>query len=224
MIKIINLEKNYRLGKKTQYVIQGIDLIVEQGEMLAIMGRSGAGKSTLLHILAGLEKPNSGSYYFQDKDITQLSYKELALFRKNNIGFILQNHALIEDKNIFDNVALPLLYGNASKKEIHSKVLKILQEMGLEDKVDQFPSELSGGEAQRIAIARALINDPDLILADEPTGSLDEETEQTILNLFTQLNRKGKTFILVTHDETVANVCNRVIRLKDGYIHNGSVK
>ncbi|MGG0454644.1 ABC transporter ATP-binding protein [Bacillus mycoides] len=224
MIKLINLEKNYKLGKKTQYVIQGIDLIVEQGEMLAIMGRSGAGKSTLLHILAGLEKPNGGSYYFQDKDITQLSYKELALFRKNNIGFILQNHALIEDKNIFDNVALPLLYGKASKKEIHSKVLKILQEMGLEDKVDQYPSELSGGEAQRIAIARALINDPDLILADEPTGSLDEETEQTILNLFTQLNRIGKTFILVTHDETVANVCNRVIRLKDGYIHHGSVK
>lgn len=192
--------------------------------MLAIMGRSGAGKSTLLHILAGLEKPNGGSYYFQDKDITQLSYKELALFRKNNIGFILQNHALIEDKNIFDNVALPLLYGKASKKEIYSKVLKILQEMGLEDKVDQYPSELSGGEAQRIAIARALINDPDLILADEPTGSLDEETEQTILNLFTQLNRIGKTFILVTHDETVANVCNRVIRLKDGYIHDGSVK
>ncbi|EJV74378.1 ABC transporter ATP-binding protein [Bacillus cereus] len=224
MIKLINLEKSYKLGKKEQYVLQGIDLVVESGEMLAIMGRSGAGKSTLLHILAGLEKPSNGCYYFQEKDITQLNYKELALFRKNNIGFILQNHALIEDKNIFDNVALPLIYGRVSKEEIRSKVLKILQELGLEDKIDQYPSELSGGEAQRIAIARALINDPDLVLADEPTGSLDEDTEQTILDLFTQLNRLGKTFILVTHDETVANICNRVIRLKDGYIRHESVK
>ncbi|PFU79033.1 peptide ABC transporter ATP-binding protein [Bacillus cereus] len=224
MIKLINLEKTYTVGKKQHYVLRGIDLIVERGEMLAVMGRSGAGKSTLLHILAGLEKTNSGSYYFQEKNITNLNYKELALFRKNNIGFILQNHALIEDKNIFDNVALPLLYGKASKSEIRSKVLKILQELGLEDKIDQYPSELSGGEAQRIAIARALINDPDLILADEPTGSLDEDTERTILNLFTQLNRLGKTFILVTHDETVANICNRVIRLKDGDIHLGSEK
>ncbi|EEM01715.1 ABC transporter [Bacillus pseudomycoides] len=224
MIRLVDLEKTYKTKKKYQTVLKKINLTVEKGEMLAIMGRSGAGKSTLLHILAGLEKETSGKYNFQDKDITKLNYRELALFRKNNIGFILQNHALIEEKNIFDNIALPLLYSKNSKKEIRSKVLKIMRELGLEDKSDQYPSELSGGESQRVAIARALINDPDLILADEPTGSLDEDTEQIILNLFKKINTLGKTFILVTHDETVAHICNRVIKIKDGYIHHGSIE
>lgn len=197
-----------------------VNLNIEQGEMVAIMGRSGVGKSTLLHILAGLEKETSGKYYFKENDITQLNYKELASFRKMNIGFILQNHALIEEKNIFDNVALPLMYGRYTKEEIHTKVLTILRKFGIEDKIENYPSELSGGEAQRITIARALINDPDLILADEPTGSLDEETEQVILNLFRKINKLGKTFILVTHDASVANICDRVIQIKNGYIQS----
>ncbi|AAT59552.1 MULTISPECIES: ABC transporter ATP-binding protein [Bacillus cereus group] len=224
MIRLVDLEKTYKAKMKEHTVLNKVNLTVEKGEMLAIMGRSGVGKSTLLHILAGLEKETSGKYYFQDKDITKLSYRELAVFRKNNIGFILQNHALIEEKNIFDNIALPLLYGGNSKKEIRSKVLTIMQELGLEDKTNQYPSELSGGESQRVAIARALINDPDVILADEPTGSLDEDTEQIILNLFKQINKLGKTFILVTHDETVAHICNRVIKIKDGDIHYESIE
>ncbi|PEC19958.1 peptide ABC transporter ATP-binding protein [Bacillus cereus] len=202
-----------------QEILKGINLTIQQGEMLAIKGRSGTGKSTLLHILAGLEQATSGNYYFDNKDITQLNYKETAVWRKNKIGFILQNHALIEEKNIFDNIALPLLYAKKSKSEIEAKVISLIKQLELEDKTYQYPRELSGGQSQRVAIARALINDPELILADEPTGALDAETEEVILNIFKQINKTGKTFILVTHDDTVSSICNRIIEIKDGYIN-----
>ncbi|WP_142316266.1 ABC transporter ATP-binding protein [Bacillus wiedmannii] len=219
MITLTNLKKSYNNGKMRQEILKGINLTIQQGEMLAIKGRSGTGKSTLLHILAGLEQATSGNYYFDNKDITQLNYKETAVWRKNKIGFILQNHALIEEKNIFDNIALPLLYAKKSKSEIEAKVISLIKQLELEDKTYQYPRELSGGQSQRVAIARALINDPELILADEPTGALDVETEEVILNIFKQINKTGKTFILVTHDDTVSSICNRIIEIKDGYIN-----
>ncbi|MBJ8055517.1 ABC transporter ATP-binding protein (plasmid) [Bacillus mycoides] len=219
MITLTNLKKSYNNGKMRQEILKGINLTIQQGEMLAIKGRSGTGKSTLLHILAGLEQATSGNYYFDNKDITQLNYKETAVWRKNKIGFILQNHALIEEKNIFDNIALPLLYAKKSKSEIEAKVISLIKQLELEDKTYQYPRELSGGQSQRVAIARALINDPELILADEPTGALDAETEEVILNIFKQINKTGKTFILVTHDDTVSSICNRIIEIKDGYIN-----
>ncbi|MCU5101249.1 ABC transporter ATP-binding protein [Bacillus cereus] len=219
MIALTNLKKSYNNGKMSQEILKGINLTIQQGEMLAIKGRSGTGKSTLLHILAGLEQATSGNYYFDNKDITQLNYKETAVWRKNKIGFILQNHTLIEEKNIFDNIALPLLYAKKSKSEIEAKVISLIKQLELEDKIYQYPRELSGGQSQRVAIARALINDPELILADEPTGALDVETEEVILNIFKQINKTGKTFILVTHDDTVSSICNRIIEIKDGYIN-----
>ncbi|MGE7998687.1 ABC transporter ATP-binding protein [Lysinibacillus sp. NPDC093190] len=218
MITLTKLKKSYSIGKRNQDVLKEINLTVKKGEMLAIKGRSGTGKSTLLHILGGLEQATSGNYYFYDTDITELSYKETTSWRKENIGFILQNYALIEEKNIFDNVSLPLLYSKKSKGEVKSKVFSLLKQLGLEDKAFQYPRELSGGQAQRVAIARALINEPELILADEPTGSLDEETEKLILNIFKKINQEGKTFILVTHDETVSAICDRIVKIKDGYI------
>jgi putative ABC transport system ATP-binding protein len=219
LITLTNLKKSYNNGKTKQDILKGINLTIQQGEMLAIKGRSGTGKSTLLHILAGLEQATSGNYYFDNKDITQLNYKETAVWRKSKIGFILQNHALIEEKNIFDNIALPLLYAKKSKSEIEAKVISLIKQLELEDKTYQYPRELSGGQSQRVAIARALINDPELILADEPTGALDVETEEVILNIFKQINKTGKTFILVTHDDTVSSICNRIIEIKDGYIN-----
>ncbi|OUB63547.1 ABC transporter ATP-binding protein [Bacillus thuringiensis] len=218
MIKLEKIQKNYSTGNRTENVLKEINLTIEKGEMLAITGRSGTGKSTLLHILGGMELPTNGKYYFSGKEVASFNYKELASWRKENIGFILQNYVLIEEKNIFDNVALPLLYAKKSKGEIKSKVFSLLEQLGLEDKAYQYPHELSGGQAQRVAIARALVNDPELILADEPTGSLDTETEKNILNIFKKINDEGKTFILVTHDETVSSMCNRTVKIIDGYI------
>ncbi len=217
MIKLTELKKSYHKKNVRQDILKGINLTVEEGELVAVKGRSGAGKSTLLYILGGLEQPTSGSYHFYNSNITNFNQKELAAWRKENIGFILQNFTLIEEKNVFDNVALPLLYANKSKGEIESKVISLLEQLELEDKAYQYPRELSGGQAQRVAIARALINEPKLILADEPTGSLDEETEKVILNIFKKINQEGKTFILVTHDETVSSICERVIEIKNGY-------
>ncbi len=219
MIKLDKIQKNYSTGKRTENVLKEINLTIEKGEMIAITGRSGTGKSTLLHILGGMESPTNGKYYFSGREVASFNHKELASWRKENIGFILQNYALIEEKNIFDNVALPLLYARKSKGEIKSKVFSLLEQLGLEDKAYQYPHELSGGQAQRVAIARALVNDPELILADEPTGSLDVETEKNILNIFKKINDAGKTFILVTHDETVSSICNRTVTIIDGYIN-----
>lgn len=219
MIKLEKIQKNYSTGNRTENVLKEINLTIEKGEMLAITGRSGTGKSTLLHILGGMESPTNGKYYFSGREVASFNHKELASWRKENIGFILQNYALIEEKNIFDNVALPLLYAKKSKGEIKSKVFSLLEQLGLEDKAYQYPQELSGGQAQRVAIARALVNDPELILADEPTGSLDTETEKNILNIFKKINDEGKTFILVTHDETVSSMCNRTVTIIDGYIN-----
>ncbi len=219
MIRLKGLKKSFPAGKNSFKVLKGIDLEVKTGEMLAIMGRSGAGKSTLLNILAGLDQPDSGEYWYRQDQISGKTLDELAGFRREKIGFILQNYPLIDSKNVFNNVALPLQYSNHKKNEIDKKVNEILSSLDISHLVNRQPDTLSGGEAQRVAIARALIQEPEVILADEPTGSLDEETEHDILNLFKDLNQKGNTIILATHSSQVSSVCNNICRIQDGIMY-----
>ncbi|MGC5326768.1 ABC transporter ATP-binding protein [Brevibacillus sp. SYSU BS000544] len=216
MININGLKKSYLVGTKPFEVLRGIDLEVKSGDMIAIMGRSGSGKSTLLNIIAGLDKCENGTYLYNDQNVSNMNHSELANFRKKNIGFILQNYALIDSKNVFQNVALPLYYSKKSKKEIQEKVEHTLLLLGIEELMYKSIEMLSGGEMQRVAIARALIQDAELILADEPTGSLDEQTEKEILSIFKDLNKQGKTIIIVTHDQQVADICHKTYLIKEG--------
>lgn len=216
MIQLKEIKKTYFMGKQQIEVLKGIDLEVNKGEMIAIMGRSGSGKSTLLNILAGLDKPDHGIYLYQQETIHEKTLNDLAEFRRKRIGFILQNYPLIDSKNVFDNVALPLKYSNIPKKEMTDKVTTMLSTLRIEYVQSRSVDMLSGGEAQRVAIARALIQQPELILADEPTGSLDEESETEILALCKQLNDEGKTLIIVTHNPHVAEICHKKYKIHDG--------
>lgn len=218
MITLKNIYKEYGTGTGVVKALNGIDLKIKKGDLVAIVGKSGSGKSTLLNILGGIDNVNKGNYFFYNKEVPLGDQKKLANFRKNNIGFILQYFALIGDLNVFDNVALPLKYNNTTKKEINKKVKDILKSLNIIEKINAYPNELSGGQKQRVAIARALINNPPVILADEPTGALDQENEKNIMDIFIELNKKGKTIIIVTHDMNIANACNRIITLSDGKI------
>ena len=218
MITLKNIYKEYGTGTGVVKALNGIDLKIKKGDLVAIVGKSGSGKSTLLNILGGIDNVNKGFYFFYDKEVPLGDQKKLADFRKNNIGFILQYFALIGDLTVFDNVALPLKYNNTTKKEINKKVKDILKSLNIIEKINAYPNEMSGGQKQRVAIARALINNPPVILADEPTGALDQENEKNIMDIFIELNKKGKTIIIVTHDMNIANACNRIITLSDGKI------
>ena len=221
-IELENIKKHYGKGDAQVEALKDVSLSVEKGEMVAIMGKSGSGKSTLLNILGGLISKDDGSYYYDGKELDFSKQKNLTMFRRKSVGFIVQYFALINDRTIFENVALPLRYQKHSRKEIHSKVRKALDEMGILEKMKSYPDELSGGQAQRVAIARAIVKEPELILADEPTGALDEETEQKVLEVLKELNEEGKTIIMVTHDEKVAKICDRVIYIHDGKIAEAS--
>lgn len=219
-IKLDNIHKYYGSGSNITKALNGMSLKVNKGEMLAIMGKSGSGKSTLLNILGGIDTIDKGSYFFEDKTIDYKSQSKLAKFRLNKIGFIVQNFALIDYKNVYDNVALPLKYNKKlSKNELHKKVIDLLKKLKISDKAENFPYELSGGESQRVAIARAIINEPLLLLADEPTGALDSKIESEIMNIFIELNKNlGKTIVLVTHDIKIAQMCDRIINILDGKV------
>lgn len=216
LIQVKELKKHYWDGSRKLDVLQGVDLEVSAGEMIAVMGRSGSGKSTLLNILAGLDRADGGKYIFEGKCITGLNPHQLADFRRRNIGYIVQNYALIDSKNVFDNIALPLRYGGLSRREIAIKVNVMLDMLEIKQLQNKSPDHLSGGERQRVAIARALVQDPKCILADEPTGSLDEQTEEEILSIFRRLNQQGKAIIIVTHDRQVADICAKVYHIKSG--------
>ncbi len=207
-------------GKKEAKVeaLRGIDLSISQGEMVAIMGKSGSGKSTLLNILGGMMSMDAGEYRYNGKQVNGKSQKELAKFRRDEIGFVVQYFALAEDLNIFQNVALPLKSQGHSKKRIHEMVMEALGELEIAEKAKAYPSELSGGQQQRAAIARAIVKQPSVILADEPTGALDEVTGESVQEIFHRLNTKGKTVVIVTHDARVASGCERIIYLKDGKV------
>ena len=218
LIKFKQVSKAFESGKQSKQVLNEIDLTIKENELVMITGRSGSGKTTLLNIIAGLDKPTSGSYFYKDIDITKKNYKQLASFRQHRIGIILQNYPLIDEKNVLENVRIPLWNSGLTQEEKNRRVIKLLDYVGLEDKLSAYPKELSGGEAQRVATARALINDPHCILADEPTGSLDEESEQIIFDLLSDLHRRGKTIIIVTHNKELAEQGQRQIQL-----HNGAI-
>ncbi len=218
MLKIEKLHKSYPIGDSSLHVLKGIDLSVESGEMVAIMGSSGSGKSTLLNIIGMLDEADEGNYILDDVPIKNLTEKKAAIYRNKFLGFIFQSFNLINYKNALDNVALPLYYQGLKRKERIEKGLFHLEKVGLRDWAHHLPNELSGGQKQRVAIARALAANPKLLLADEPTGALDTKTSHEIMDFIQSLNDEGKTILMVTHEEDIANMCKRIVRLRDGVI------
>ncbi|MEL0455086.1 ABC transporter ATP-binding protein [Flavobacteriaceae bacterium SZ-1-7] len=218
MLKIHQLHKSYPIGDSSLHVLKGIDLNVEDGEMVAIMGSSGSGKSTLLNIIGMLDEADSGDYILDGLPIKNLTEKKAALYRNKFLGFIFQSFNLINYKNALENVALPLYYQGMKRKERQEKAMFHLEKVGLADWAHHLPKELSGGQNQRVAIARALAANPKLLLADEPTGALDSTTSYDIMAFIQQLNDEGKTILMVTHEEDIANMCKRIVKLRDGVI------
>ncbi len=218
MLEIKNLHKSYPIGKDSIHVLKGINLSVQAGELVAIMGSSGSGKSTLLNIIGMLDELSEGNYTLDNVPIVNLDEKKAAQYRNKFLGFIFQSFNLINYKNALENVALPLYYQGYKRKERTEKALFHLEKVGLTDWAKHLPSELSGGQKQRVAIARALAADPKLLLADEPTGALDTKTSYEIMDFIQELNDEGKTILIVTHEEDIANMCKRIVHLKDGVI------
>jgi len=218
MLKIDKLHKSYKMGDSSLHVLKGINLNVNKGEMVAIMGSSGSGKSTLLNIIGILDELDSGEYTLDGIEIKDLTEKKAAQYRNKFLGFVFQSFNLINFKNALENVALPLYYQGLKRKEDQEKAMFHLEKVGLADWAKHLPNELSGGQKQRVAIARALAAEPKLLLADEPTGALDSATSHEIMQFLQQLNDEGKTILIVTHEEDISLMCKRIVRLKDGVI------
>lgn len=212
------IRKSYKMGDVEIEVLKGINLQVEKGEFVAIMGASGSGKTTLMNIIGCLDIPTSGRYILADREVSHLSDDELSLIRNEHIGFVFQNFYLLPYATVLENVLLPSLYVDKRRDHFGQKAAELLQIVGLGERMKFKPSQLSGGEQQRVAIARALINDPDLLLTDEPTGQLDSKTAVEIMGLLVQMNRSGKTIVVITHDSTIAEYAGRTVKIKDGII------
>lgn len=218
LIRLENIRRSYGVAQKKTEVLKGIDLRIESGEMVAIQGKSGSGKTTLLNIIGGIDFPTDGQYFFNDREIKLRNQNEAALFRKKHIGVVVQHFALLDDLTAFENIAVGLWAERVSASEEKKRVHSIMEEIGIPDLAKQYPTTLSGGEKQRVAIARALIRKPELILADEPTGALDEATGEKVVSLLKTLHEKGHTIFLVTHDTAVAESCDRIVRIRDGVL------
>jgi len=218
MILIKNLHKSYKMGSNSLHVLKGIDLKIEEGELVAIMGSSGSGKSTLLNILGMLDNADKGSYYLDNVLIENLDENKAAKYRNKFLGFVFQSFNLINYKNALENVALPLYYQGLSRKERQKQALEYLDNVSLKPWATHLPSELSGGQKQRVAIARAMASRPKVLLADEPTGAVDSTTSSEIMGLIQKINDEGKTILVVTHEDDIAKMCKRIIKLKDGVI------
>ncbi|MDD2627177.1 MAG: ABC transporter ATP-binding protein [Candidatus Methanomethylophilus sp.] len=222
MIELRNIKKIYRTKDVSYTALDGVSLVIDDGEFVAITGKSGSGKSTLLHLIAGIDDVTEGDVIINGKDIVNISDIKLAAFRKNNIGIILQDFGLIEDFSVIENISIPLVGNRLSKKIKKEMCNEILLQLGIMHLINKQVNKLSDGEKQKVAIARALIAKPNIILADEPTGALDNNNSNLILDIISNINSSGKTVILVTHDKEIASRCNRIIELNDGKIINDS--
>ncbi|PMK87046.1 macrolide ABC transporter ATP-binding protein [Vibrio lentus] len=218
LVELSNIGKHYSNGDTEIRALDGVDLSIEKGEFLSILGPSGSGKSTLMNMLGCLDKPTEGEYQLDGKNVAALSANDLAGIRNQKIGFVFQSFNLLEYASALDNVALPLVYSGIKAKERRKRAAALLEQVGLADRLDHKPNQLSGGQKQRVAIARALVNDPQIILADEPTGALDSKSGAEIEALFNQLHAEGRTLIIVTHDNSLAERTKRIVTIKDGKV------
>ena len=223
IIDIKGITRDFPLGDEIIHVLKGIDLVINKGEYVALMGPSGSGKSTLMNLLGCLDTPTSGTYILNGKVVSQMHDDELAEIRNKEIGFVFQTFNLMPRTTALDNVALPMVYAGFSKSERTERATEVLTQVGLADRMDHKPNQLSGGQRQRVAVGRALVNKPAIILADEPTGNLDSKTSVEIMGLFNEIHANGNTVILVTHEEDIAAYAHRVIRLRDGVIESDTL-
>ncbi len=218
LVKIIRVNKIYQSGEVSFQALKNINLMVKKKEFVAIIGASGSGKSTLMNIIGLLDQPTTGIYELEGINTSKLEENELAGIRNKKIGFVFQSFNLLPRTTALDNVAMPLIYGGISKEERLQRAALALKQVGLADKLTSHPNQLSGGQQQRVAIARALVNDPEIILADEPTGNLDSKSGKEIMDIFKNLNKEGKTIIMITHETDIARNAKKIIRIKDGEI------
>jgi putative ABC transport system ATP-binding protein len=224
IIHLDNIRKSYYMGTQSLEVLKGINLDIYKNEYVALMGPSGSGKSTLMNILGCLDSPTAGTYILNNKDVSKMEDADLALIRNKEIGFVFQQFNLLPRLSAVDNVALPLVYAGISKKVRREMALEVLAKVGLADRSHHRPNEMSGGQIQRVAVARALVNSPAIILADEPTGNLDSKTSVEIMELFSAIQEAGNTVVLVTHEEDIAAHAKRIIRLRDGSVESDITK
>ncbi|MCD7828967.1 MAG: ABC transporter ATP-binding protein [Clostridiales bacterium] len=223
MLNMRGIVKEYPMGEEVSVVLKGIDLSVYRGEFLAVLGPSGSGKSTLMNIIGCLDTPTAGDYYLDHQHIGHQDEKTLAHIRSKEVGFIFQSFYLLQRQTARQNVELPLIYAGMPEKERKARSEEMLHMVGLEDKMDYYPNQLSGGQQQRVAIARAISTNPTILLADEPTGALDQKTGAQVMQIFQQLNSQGRTIIMITHDAHIAGYAKRIVRILDGNISEGEV-
>jgi putative ABC transport system ATP-binding protein len=220
IIETNNLKRLFQVGSETVEALKGINLSVEKGEFVSIMGPSGSGKTTLMNIIGCLDTPSEGTYYLNNQLVNELDDDELASIRNKEIGFVFQSFHLLAKNSALNNVMLPMKYAGVKESEAEKRAINVLDKVGLSDRISHAPSELSGGQQQRVAIARALVNNPSIIFADEPTGNLDSQTGDDVMNLFKELNNQGQTIILITHEEDIARQSKRIINIRDGLIES----